>query len=186
MLEKQIPKRQAGSGSCIFSLPIKSLDGKLLYKTAYKARKESKMKKTRKEAKKQQKGDSLGERRSYQIRLPRRQGAVEQEMNVSKEVKKNVYLQESNKPYRSNHPSNMLLCIASAVINNMSSPDDVIRVYLYEDASVGYRKLCCTAIKSQFLKESKHGGVATVEAVHLIENHVKLCDRRLHPDTIEV
>lgn len=61
-----------------------------------------------------------------------------------------------------------------AVVNNISSTDDIIR------------KLCCTTIKSLFTNEGKHGGEATVEAVHLIADHVKLYDCQLHPDSVEV
>lgn len=47
-------------------------------------------------------------------------------------------------------------------------------------------KLCCTAIRSLFANEGKHGGEATVEAVKLIAEHVKMYDCQLHPDCIEV
>lgn len=48
------------------------------------------------------------------------------------------------------------------------------------------RKLCCATIKSLFTNEGKHGGAATVEAVRLIANHVKVNDCQLHPDFVEV
>ncbi|MCL7033959.1 hypothetical protein MKW94_010872 [Papaver nudicaule] len=136
----------------------------------------------------------------YRIRLPTEK---ELEMNVSKEVKKmrfyestlltsyKVYLQRLivlQKQSSFKHVAVRCLCslldavphfnfrenLLTAVVNNMSSPDDVIR------------KLCCTAIKSLFLNEGKHGGEATVEAVHLIANLVKLHECRLHPSTIEI
>ncbi|KAI3889184.1 hypothetical protein MKX03_024638 [Papaver bracteatum] len=136
----------------------------------------------------------------YRIRLPTEK---ELEMNVSKEVKKmrfyestlltsyKVYLQRLmvlQKQSSFKHVAVRCMCslldavphfnfrenLLTAVVNNMSSPDDVIR------------KLCCTAIKSLFLNEGKHGGEATVEAVHLVANLVKLQECRLHPDTIEI
>ncbi|KAI3982944.1 hypothetical protein MKX01_010427 [Papaver californicum] len=136
----------------------------------------------------------------YRIRLPTEK---ELEMNVSKEVKKmrfyestlltsyKVYLQRLivlQKQSSFKHVAVRCICslldavphfnfrenLLTAVVNNMSFPDDVIR------------KLCCPAIKSLFLNEGKHGGEATVEAVHLIANLVKLHECRLHPDTIEI
>ncbi|MCL7039049.1 hypothetical protein MKW94_025299 [Papaver nudicaule] len=64
--------------------------------------------------------------------------------------------------------------LLTAVVNNMSSDDEVIR------------EQCCEAIKSLFLNEGKHGGEATVEAVRLIADLVKLHECRLHPDTIQI
>lgn len=48
------------------------------------------------------------------------------------------------------------------------------------------RKLSCSAIKSIFVNEGKHGGAATVEAVELIADHVKALNCQLHPDSVEV
>ncbi|OVA07896.1 CCAAT-binding factor [Macleaya cordata] len=136
----------------------------------------------------------------YRIRLPTEK---ELEMTVSKAIRKmrfyestlmssyKVYLQRLialEKQSSFQHVAVRCMCslldavphfnfrenLLAAVINNMSSPDDVTR------------KLCCTTVKSLFASEGKHGGEATVEAVHLIANLVKLHDCHLHPDTIEV
>jgi nucleolar complex protein 3 len=48
------------------------------------------------------------------------------------------------------------------------------------------RKLSCSAIKSIFVNEGKHGGAASVEAVELIADHVKALNCQLHPDSVEV
>lgn len=48
------------------------------------------------------------------------------------------------------------------------------------------RKLCSTTIQSLFKDEGKHGGEATVEAVQLIAELVKIHDCQLHPESIEV
>ncbi|PSR95581.1 Nucleolar complex protein [Actinidia chinensis var. chinensis] len=64
--------------------------------------------------------------------------------------------------------------LLAVVVQNISSPDDVIR------------KLCCATIKSLFTNEGKHGGEATVEAVQLIAEYVKAHDCQLHPDSVEV
>ncbi|KAA3490728.1 nucleolar complex protein 3-like protein [Gossypium australe] len=61
-----------------------------------------------------------------------------------------------------------------AVVRNMGSSDDVVR------------RICCSTIKSLFTSEGKHGGEATVEAVRLIADHVKVHDCQLHPDSVEV
>ncbi|KAJ4955308.1 hypothetical protein NE237_012091 [Protea cynaroides] len=136
----------------------------------------------------------------YRIRLPTEK---EQEMKVSKAVGKmryyestllssyKAYLQklialEMQLPFQ--HVSVRCICalldavphfnfsdnLLTAVIKNISSPDDVVR------------KLCCGTIKSLFANEGKHGGEATVAAVQLIAEHVKIHDCQLHPDSIEV
>ncbi|XP_020109414.1 nucleolar complex protein 3 homolog isoform X2 [Ananas comosus] len=64
--------------------------------------------------------------------------------------------------------------LLASIVKNISSSDDVIR------------KLCCDTIKSLFTNEGKHGGQATLEAVRLIADHVKLNDCQLHPDSINV
>ncbi|CAA0815489.1 binding [Striga hermonthica] len=64
--------------------------------------------------------------------------------------------------------------LLAAVVKNISSQDDVVR------------KLCCTAVKSLFADEGKHGGEATVEAVKLIADLVKAHNCKLHPDSVEV
>ncbi|KAL6975067.1 hypothetical protein U1Q18_023862 [Sarracenia purpurea var. burkii] len=64
--------------------------------------------------------------------------------------------------------------LVAAVIQNISSPDDVVR------------KLCCATVKSLFTNEGKHGGEATVEVVQWIAEYVKAHDCQLHPDSIEV
>nr|KJB81370.1 hypothetical protein B456_013G141600 [Gossypium raimondii] len=61
-----------------------------------------------------------------------------------------------------------------AVVRNIGSSDDVVR------------RICCSTIKSLFTSEGKHGGEATVEAVRLIADHVKVHDCQLHPDSVEV
>lgn len=48
------------------------------------------------------------------------------------------------------------------------------------------RKLCCTAVKSLFTDEGKHGGEATVEVVKKIAELVKIHNCQLHPDSIDV
>ncbi|KAG2540058.1 hypothetical protein PVAP13_9NG527700 [Panicum virgatum] len=60
------------------------------------------------------------------------------------------------------------------VAKNLSSSDDLVR------------KMCCETIRSIFINEGKHRGEATIEAVRLIADHVKLNDCQLHPDSIEV
>ncbi|KAG9439504.1 hypothetical protein H6P81_019669 [Aristolochia fimbriata] len=60
------------------------------------------------------------------------------------------------------------------VVKNLSSPDDVVR------------KQCCSSLKSLFANEGKHGGQATVEAVQLIANLVKMRNCQLYPDCLEV
>ncbi|CAN6289116.1 unnamed protein product [Urochloa humidicola] len=64
--------------------------------------------------------------------------------------------------------------LLASVVKNLSSSDDVVR------------KMCCEAIRSIFINEGKHRGEATIEAVRLIADHVKLNDCQLHPDSIEV
>ncbi|CAH9148605.1 unnamed protein product [Cuscuta epithymum] len=136
----------------------------------------------------------------YRIRLPTEK---EQEMRVSKIVKKmrfyestllssyKAYLQklialEKNDVYK--RVAMRCICmlleavphfnfrdsLVTAVVRNISSQDDIVR------------KLCCGAVKSLFTNEGKHGGEATVEAVQLIANLVKVHDCQLHPDSIEV
>lgn len=61
-----------------------------------------------------------------------------------------------------------------AVVRNLNSSDEVTR------------KLCSATIRSLFTQEGKHGGEATVGAVQLIANVVKIHECELHPDTIEV
>lgn len=60
------------------------------------------------------------------------------------------------------------------VVRNISSSDDVVR------------KRCCEAIKSTFVNDGKHGGEATLEAVRLIADQVKIHDCQLHPDSLDV
>ncbi|PIA63127.1 hypothetical protein AQUCO_00200866v1 [Aquilegia coerulea] len=136
----------------------------------------------------------------YRIRLPTEK---ELEMNVSKAVKKMRFyettLLSSYKVYlqklvalekKSSFQDVIVRCMCNlleavphfnfrgnllaAVVNNISSTNDIIR------------KHCRTAIKSLFTDEGKHGGEATVEAVHLIADHVKIHDCQLPPDSIEV
>ncbi|KAG2551241.1 hypothetical protein PVAP13_9KG385300 [Panicum virgatum] len=64
--------------------------------------------------------------------------------------------------------------LLASVAKNLSSSDDVVR------------KMCCGTIRSIFINEGKHRGEATIEAVRLIADHVKLNDCQLHPDSIEV
>ncbi|KAJ1296688.1 hypothetical protein BS78_01G321300 [Paspalum vaginatum] len=64
--------------------------------------------------------------------------------------------------------------LLASVVKNLSSSDDVVR------------KMCCETIRSLFVNEGKHRGEATIEAVRLIADHVKLNDCQLHPDSIEV
>ncbi|CAN6312332.1 unnamed protein product [Urochloa humidicola] len=64
--------------------------------------------------------------------------------------------------------------LLASVVKNLSSSDDVVR------------KICCDTIRSIFINEGKHRGEATIEAVRLIADHVKLNDCQLHPDSIEV
>ncbi|GAB4827335.1 hypothetical protein Ancab_034222 [Ancistrocladus abbreviatus] len=136
----------------------------------------------------------------YRIRLPTEK---EKEMTVSKVVKKMRYyettLLSSYKVYLQrlltleqqplfHQVAVRCLCylldavphfnfrenILPTVMKNISSSDDVIR------------KLSSSTIQSLFTNEGKHGGEATVEAVHLIADHVKKHDCQLHPDSIEV
>uniref|UniRef100_A0A6N2LYN4 Nucleolar complex protein 3 homolog n=2 Tax=Salix viminalis TaxID=40686 RepID=A0A6N2LYN4_SALVM len=136
----------------------------------------------------------------YRIRLPTEK---ELEMKVSKEVKKmrfyestllsvyKAYLQKLvllEKKSKFQHVAVRCICtlleavphfnfresLLSAVVKNIGSQDDVIR------------KLSCSAIKSIFVNEGKHGGAATVEAVELIADHVKALNCQLHPDSVEV
>ncbi|CAN6300524.1 unnamed protein product [Urochloa humidicola] len=64
--------------------------------------------------------------------------------------------------------------LLASVVKNLSSSDDVVR------------KICCETVRSIFINEGKHRGEATIEAVRLIADHVKLNDCQLHPDSIEV
>ncbi|XP_062215324.1 nucleolar complex-associated protein 3 [Phragmites australis] len=64
--------------------------------------------------------------------------------------------------------------LLASVVKNLSSSDDVVR------------KMCCETVRSLFINEGKHRGEATIEAVRLIADHVKLNDCQLHPDSIEV
>ncbi|KAH9603623.1 hypothetical protein KSS87_006508 [Heliosperma pusillum] len=59
------------------------------------------------------------------------------------------------------------------VVEYLNSSDDVVR------------KRCVTTIQSLFTSEGKHGGEATVEAVQMISDLVKIHDCQLHPDSIE-
>lgn len=63
--------------------------------------------------------------------------------------------------------------LASAV-KNISSSDDVVR------------RRCCEAIKSIFVNEGKHGGEATLEAVRLIADLVKIHECQLYPESLDV
>nr|KJB81371.1 hypothetical protein B456_013G141600 [Gossypium raimondii] len=136
----------------------------------------------------------------YRIRLPTEK---ELEMKVSKEVKKmrfyestllsayKGYLQKLlalEKQPRFHHVVVRCICtlldavphfnfresLLVAVVRNIGSSDDVVR------------RICCSTIKSLFTSEGKHGGEATVEAVRLIADHVKVHDCQLHPDSVEV
>ncbi|KAH7654454.1 nucleolar complex protein 3 [Dioscorea alata] len=136
----------------------------------------------------------------YRIRLPTEK---EMQMPVSKDVKKTRFyestLLRSYKTYllkltdlvkRPSFQHVVIQCLCSlleavphfnfresllaSVVMNMSSMDDVVR------------KVCCDAIRALFVNEGKHGGEATIEAVRLIANLVKVHDCQLHPDTIEV
>lgn len=136
----------------------------------------------------------------YRIRLPTEK---EQEMNVSKVVKKMRYFEStllnSYKAYIQRlmtlrelpqyhrvvvrclctlldaHPHfNFRENLIPAVVENLSSSDEVVR------------KLCSTTVRSLFTNEGKHGGEATVEAVQLIADLVRIHDCQLHPDFIEV
>ncbi|KAH1032314.1 hypothetical protein J1N35_044488 [Gossypium stocksii] len=136
----------------------------------------------------------------YRIRLPTEK---ELEMKVSKEVKKmrfyestllsayKGYLQKLlalEKQPRFHHVVVRCICtlldavphfnfresLLEAVVRNIGSSDDVVR------------RICCSTIKSLFTSEGKHGGEATVEAVRLIADHVKVHDCQLHPDSVEV
>ncbi|KAF9682064.1 hypothetical protein SADUNF_Sadunf05G0069500 [Salix dunnii] len=136
----------------------------------------------------------------YRIRLPTEK---ELEMKVSKEVKKmrfyestllsvyKSYLQKLvllEKKSKFQHVAVRCICtlleavphfnfresLLAAVVKNTGSQDDVIR------------RLSCSAIKSIFVNEGKHGGAATVEAVELIADHVKALNCQLHPDSVEV
>ncbi|KAH6806494.1 binding protein [Perilla frutescens var. frutescens] len=136
----------------------------------------------------------------YRIRLPSER---EQEMKVSKTVKKMRFyestLLSAYKAYVQKLIALQLqtvyervavhcLCtliaavphfnfrdsLLAAVVKNISSQDDVVR------------KLCCSAVKSLFTDEGKHGGEATVEAVKKIAELVKAHNCQLHPDSIEV
>ncbi|ERN14796.1 nucleolar complex protein 3 homolog [Amborella trichopoda] len=136
----------------------------------------------------------------YRIRLPTDK---ELQMKVSKEVKKmrdyesmllnsyKAYLQKlvafGKQPFFQQVAVRCICNLLEAVphfnyrenllaetVKNTSSSDDVIR------------KLSCSAIKSLFMNEGKHGGEATVEAVQLIADHVKIHNCQLHPDCIEV
>ncbi|GJN13150.1 hypothetical protein PR202_ga31488 [Eleusine coracana subsp. coracana] len=64
--------------------------------------------------------------------------------------------------------------LLASVVKNLSSSDDIVR------------KMCYETIKSLFINEGKHRGEATIEAVRLIADRVKLNDCQLHPDSIEV
>lgn len=64
--------------------------------------------------------------------------------------------------------------LLAAVVKGISSQDDVVR------------KLCCATVKSLFQHEGKHGGEATVEAVKMIAELVKVHNCQLHPDSIDV
>lgn len=46
--------------------------------------------------------------------------------------------------------------------------------------------MCCQAIKGLFLNPGKHGGEATVEAVQLIADFVRLRNCQLPPDLVQV
>ncbi|TYH34860.1 hypothetical protein ES332_D13G153700v1 [Gossypium tomentosum] len=136
----------------------------------------------------------------YRIRLPTEK---ELEMKVSKEVKKmrfyestllsayKGYLQKLlalEKQPRFHHVVVRCICtlldavphfnfresLLVAVVRNIGSSDDVVR------------RICCSTIKSLFTSEGKHGGEATVEAVRLIADHVKVHDCQLHPDSVKV
>ncbi|MBA0728030.1 hypothetical protein Golax_000965 [Gossypium laxum] len=145
----------------------------------------------------------------YRIRLPTEK---ELEMKVSKEVKKmrfyestllsayKGYLQKLlalEKQPRFHHVVVRCICtlldavphfnfresLLVAVVRNIGSSDDVVR---YTGLLLVYRRICCSTIKSLFTSEGKHGGEATVEAVRLIADHVKVHDCQLHPDSVEV
>ncbi|KAK8545849.1 hypothetical protein V6N13_067111 [Hibiscus sabdariffa] len=136
----------------------------------------------------------------YRIRLPTEK---ELEMKVSKEVKKTRFCESTLLSAYKGYLQKLLAlekqpifhhvvvrCVCTlvdavphfnyresllvAVVRNIGSSDDVVR------------RLCCSAIKSLFTNEGKHGGEASVEAVRLIADHVKAHDCQLHPDSVEV
>ncbi|KAL0725767.1 hypothetical protein Bca4012_040366 [Brassica carinata] len=136
----------------------------------------------------------------YRIRLPTEK---ELEMKVSKEVKKTRFYESTLlKAYKSylqklmaferqseyNQVANRCICtlldakphfnyrdnLLSAVVRNISSPDEVVR------------RLCCSTVRSLFSNEGKHGGELTVQAVRLIADQVKSQNCQLHPNSIEV
>lgn len=136
----------------------------------------------------------------YRIRLPTEK---ELEMKVSKDVKKTRFYESTLlKAYKSylqklmaferqseySQVSNRCICtlldakphfnyrdnLLSAVVRNISSPDEVVR------------RLCCSTVRSLFSNEGKHGGELTVQAVRLIADQVKSQNCQLHPNSIEV
>lgn len=46
--------------------------------------------------------------------------------------------------------------------------------------------MSCEAVRTIFENEAKHGGHATLEAVQLIADFVKLKNCRAHPDVVKV
>ncbi|XP_068654805.1 nucleolar complex-associated protein 3 isoform X2 [Aristolochia californica] len=136
----------------------------------------------------------------YRIRLPTQK---ELEMTVSKTVRKTrfyestllssykAYLQKLisfQKQPSMKHVTVRCMCnlldavphfnfyeiLLAFVVKNLSSSDDFVR------------KLCCSSLKSLFANEGKHGGQATVEAVQLITDLVKMQNCQLHPNCVEV
>ncbi|KAG6405162.1 hypothetical protein SASPL_132748 [Salvia splendens] len=136
----------------------------------------------------------------YRIRLPTEK---EQEMKVSKDVKKMRFYESTLLSAYKAYVQKLValqqqtayqlvatrcLCtlvaavphfnyresLLAAVVKDISSQDDVIR------------KLCCSAVKSLFTNEGKHGGEVTVEAVRRIAELVKSHNCQLHPDSLEV
>ncbi|KDO61618.1 hypothetical protein CISIN_1g003141mg [Citrus sinensis] len=136
----------------------------------------------------------------YRIRLPTEK---ELEMKVSKEVKKmrfyestllsayKAYLQKliaSEKQPVFHQVVVRCICNLLDAVPHFNCCEILLEVVVRNLGSqdVVVRKLCCATIKSLFTNEGKHGGVATVEAVRLIANHVKVKNCQLHPDFVEV
>lgn len=136
----------------------------------------------------------------YRIRLPTEK---ELEMKVSKEVKKmrfyestllsayKAYLQKliaSEKQPVFHQVVVRCICNLLDAVPHFNCCEILLEVVVRNLGSqdVVVRKLCCATIKSLFTNEGKHGGAATVEAVRLIANHVKVKNCQLHPDFVEV
>ncbi|WVZ86416.1 hypothetical protein U9M48_033198 [Paspalum notatum var. saurae] len=129
---------------------------------------------------------------SYRIRqLTEKELTVE----VSNEVKKTRYYEYTLNPLLQGIPKEIGIIgeatpVYHVAVRCMCASLDTAPHFNFSEsllASVGqHLSSSDDVVRSLFVNEGKHRGEATIEAVRLIADHVKLNDCQLHPDSIEV